>query len=64
MKIQAKESLCIAAGRCVAVAEDVFELDEDGFVVDGEIEVPADREDAAFQAAVLCPGKALVIVEE
>lgn len=64
MKIQTKESLCIAAGRCVAVAEDLFQLDEDGFVVDGEMDVPAEREDAAFQAAVLCPGKAILIVEE
>ncbi|MDO5500044.1 MAG: ferredoxin [Propionibacteriaceae bacterium] len=64
MRVQAIERLCIAAGRCLAVADDLFELDEDGFVLDAVIDVPADREDAAFQAVVLCPSKALVILDE
>lgn len=63
MKVQAIERLCIAAGRCVAVAGDVFDLDEDGFVVDAVIEVAEGREDAALQAVVLCPSKALVVLE-
>lgn len=64
MKIQSVERLCIAAGRCTAVAEDLFELDEDGFVRDAVIDVPEDREDAARQASVLCPAKALIVLAQ
>lgn len=64
MRVQSKESLCIAAGRCVAVAEDIFELDEDGFVLDRTVDVPEGREDAVEQAVLLCPARALVIEEE
>ncbi|WP_432559083.1 ferredoxin [Granulicoccus sp. GXG6511] len=64
MKVHAIERLCIAAGRCMAVADDIFELDEDGFVIEGIVEVPEDREEAVRQAAVLCPSKALVILED
>lgn len=64
MKVQAIERLCIAAGRCMAVADDIFELDEDGFVVDATIDVPEGREEAVRQAVVLCPSKALVILDD
>lgn len=64
MKVTSKESLCIAAGRCVAIAEDIFELDEDGFVLDRTVDVPEGREDVVEQAVVVCPAKALVIVED
>ncbi|HHV21278.1 MAG TPA: ferredoxin [Propionibacterium sp.] len=64
MKVQAIERLCIAAGRCLAVADDIFELDEDGFVVDGILDVPPGREEAVRQAVVLCPSRALVVLED
>lgn len=64
MKVQSNESLCIAAARCTAVADDIFELDEDGFVVGRTVDVPEGREEAVEQAALLCPAQAIVIVEE
>lgn len=64
MRVQSVERLCIAAGRCAAVAEDLFELDDDGFVRDAVIAVPPEREDAALQATVLCPGRALTVLED
>ena len=64
MKVHAIERLCIAAGRCTAVAADIFELDEDGFVLEAVIDVPPDREDAVMQASLLCPGRAIVLLEE
>lgn len=64
MRVQTKEHLCIAAGRCVAVADDVFALDEDGFVVEEIIDVPTEREFAVEQAVVLCPARALIILDE
>lgn len=61
MRIESVERLCIAAGRCTAVAPDLFEVDEDGFVRDAVIDVPEGREDAARQASVLCPARALLV---
>lgn len=59
MKVKSQESLCIAAARCVALAADIFELDEDGFVISRIVDVPEDRRPAVEQAIVLCPSNAL-----
>lgn len=62
MKVKSEESLCIAAGRCVAVAAEIFELDDDGFVISRTVDVPEDQRPVVEQAVVLCPSKALEIV--
>ena len=62
-KVQVELDLCIAAGRCVAVAPEVFDVDEDGFVVVLQEAIEAESVDSAHTAAMVCPGRAITIVD-
>lgn len=61
MTVQVDQDLCIAAGRCVAVAPEVFDVDEDGFVVLVQARPAADQLDSAHTAALVCPARAIVV---
>ena len=63
MAIEVEERLCIAAGRCVAVAPELFDVDEDGFVVLLEESPSESQREAAHMASVLCPAKAIRVIE-
>lgn len=63
MAIEVEERLCIAAGRCVAVAPELFDVDEDGFVVLLEESPSESQREAAHLASVLCPAKAIRLTE-
>ena len=63
MRIAADREVCIQAGNCVMVADEVFDQDDDGIVVVLVDEVPADEEDNVREAVKLCPASALAIVE-
>jgi len=57
---------CSGHGRCYSVAPQVFEADDEGYViaVGRTIEVPAEQEEAARLAVDTCPEGALVIVHD
>jgi ferredoxin len=60
MRVALEPGRCQGHARCNAVAPDVFDLDDDGFVqVDGSVEVAAGREDSARRGAAACPERAL-----
>jgi ferredoxin len=52
---------CQGHARCNAVAPDVFELDDLGYVATASGEVPAAHEDKARKGAAACPEQALQV---
>jgi ferredoxin len=63
VKVQADRDVCIQAGNCVMVADNLFDQDDDGIVVVLVDEVPDGEEDKAREAVKLCPSQALKIVD-
>ena len=61
MKITVNQSSCIGCGACVATAEDLFELNEDGLSQAKVEEVPADKEEIAKEAVECCPTAAITV---
>ena len=64
MKVQVDQDKCVAAGSCVAAADQVFDQrDEDGVVVLLNENPPADLDDAVREAASVCPAMAITLQE-
>ncbi|MFI6093648.1 ferredoxin [Streptomyces sp. NPDC051218] len=62
MHITIDEDKCCGAGQCVLVAPEVFDQrDEDGVVVLLDAEPPSQQQDAAREAASVCPAAAIEI---
>jgi ferredoxin len=62
MKVRVDEERCQGHSRCMALAPEVFEVDDYGMshvLIDGE--VPTELEDKAKLAAVNCPERAIII---
>ena len=55
MKVIVNQDACIGCGACVAVAEDLFEINADGLSEAKVDEVPADKEAQANEALESCP---------
>jgi ferredoxin len=64
VKITIEQERCVAAGQCVAHAQDVFDQrDEDGVVVLLNPDPPAELADDVRYAAAVCPALAIHIEE-
>jgi len=63
MKIVADKTRCAGHARCAAVADQLFELDDDGYIGFAEKLVPVGMEDVARRGVRACPERALKIVE-
>jgi len=62
MKIKVLRDKCISAGTCVAIAPDVFELDEEGIAV---VKNPDGAEEQAIiDAAKSCPTQAIEVYDD
>jgi ferredoxin len=62
MKVKVDRTKCSGHGRCFAVAPEVYDSDDEGFIVsdaDGTIEVPEGHEDGARLGIDSCPEGAL-----
>jgi ferredoxin len=59
MKIKADFELCESNGVCVGMAPDVFDLDDDDYLVILKSEVPSDRREEMRQVVSSCPKSAL-----
>lgn len=55
--------LCQGHARCWGLDPDVFDIDDVGFAVPGRHLVPAGHEEAARQAALACPERAITVEE-
>lgn len=63
MKLHVDENLCQGHGRCYAVAPDLLEPDDEGFVTikGSSIDVPAGQEEFAHRARNACPEDAITV---
>ena len=59
MKINVNQDACIGCGACMAIADDLFEMNADGLSEAKVKEVPADKEDQANEAVESCPTGAI-----
>jgi ferredoxin len=59
MRIKADFDLCESNAVCVGMAPDVFDLDDDDYLVILAEEVPAEREEEMRQVVASCPKSAL-----
>jgi ferredoxin len=63
MKIKADFDLCESNAICVGMAPDIFDLDDDDYLVILSDEVPEGREEELRQVVASCPKSALSIEE-
>jgi ferredoxin len=61
MKIELMEGKCVGHARCAAVAPEVYELDDNGYLTPGLKDVPAGQEAAASRGARACPERAILV---
>jgi ferredoxin len=62
VKIVADREKCTGHARCFATAPEVYVLDDDGYNVTGERDVPAGLEAIAREGAEACPEGAITVV--
>ena len=61
MRIKVHNDKCQGHARCAASAPDIFKLDDDGYILPGDIEVSPGDEKRASIGAANCPECALDI---
>jgi ferredoxin len=61
MKILINKTACVGNARCAAVSEELFPLDEVGYIAVEEVDVPAGKEDIARRGARACPERIIRI---
>jgi len=61
MKILINKTACVGNARCAAVSEELFPLDEVGYIAVEEVDVPAGKEDIARRGARACPERVIRI---
>lgn len=64
MKIKVNSEACIGCGACIAVAEDLFEMNDEGLSTVKVDTVPEDKKEAATSAIEGCPTSAIEEVTE
>ncbi|MCH5644909.1 MULTISPECIES: ferredoxin [unclassified Gordonia (in: high G+C Gram-positive bacteria)] len=64
MRIKADFDLCESNAICVGMAPDIFDLDDDDYLVILKDEVPEGREEELRQVVANCPKSALSIEED
>ena len=64
MKIRIDKAACVGNARCAAVSEQLFPLDDDGYIAVEEVDVPPGMEDLARRGARACPERIIVIEDD
>lgn len=64
MKLLIKKSACVGHARCAAVSEELFPLDDDGYIAVEAIDVPPGKEELARRGASACPERIIVVQED
>ncbi|MBB3601698.1 ferredoxin [Mycolicibacterium sp. BK556] len=59
MRVEVDRDRCEGNAVCVGIAPDLFELDDEDYVMVTKDPIPADREDVAEQSIAECPRAAL-----
>ena len=63
MKIRIERGACVGNARCAAVSEELYPLDDDGYITTEGFDVPAGMEVPAKRGARACPER-IIFVEE
>jgi len=61
MKVKVNQEACVGCGACAAVAEGVFEIQDNGQSHEVNKEVPKDLEEVANEAVSVCPTGAIEV---
>ncbi|WP_163506505.1 ferredoxin [Fodinicola acaciae] len=61
MKVTIDANKCSGHARCAATAPEVFELDDAGYAIPYDGEVPDGFEEAAREGAYACPERAITV---
>ncbi len=64
MKVRIDKAACVGNARCWAVSPELFPLDDDGYILVEEVEVPAGMEDLARRGVRACPERVMQIMED
>jgi ferredoxin len=64
MKIRIDKAHCVGHARCAAIAPEIFQLDDDGYISVEEIDVPEGQEAIARRGARACPERIITVIEE
>lgn len=60
MKIKVNQDVCIGCGACLSIADDLFEMNDDGLSQAKVETVPEDKKEQANEAVESCPTGAIV----
>ena len=63
MKLRIEKASCVGNARCAAVSDELFKLDDDGYIAVETIDVPEGKEQLAKRGARACPER-IIFVEE
>jgi ferredoxin len=64
MKIRINKAACVGNARCWAISEELFPLDDDGYIEVEEVDVPPGMEDLARRGARACPERVIEVIED
>ncbi|SHN39952.1 ferredoxin [Cryptosporangium aurantiacum] len=61
MKVSIDTAKCAGHARCNALAPEVYDLDDDGYALPLDGEIPPELEEKARDGAESCPERAIVL---
>lgn len=64
MKLRIDKAACAGNARCAAISEELFPLNDDGYIAVDHVDVPPGMEQLARRGARACPERIIVIEEE
>jgi len=64
MKIIVKSSGCAGHARCAAAAPEVYELDDNGYILTRDKVIPPELHAQAIRGARACPERIIEIVQD
>lgn len=64
MRIRVIREKCQGHARCWAQSPGIYALDDEGYILPGDIDVPEEHRRAAWMGAKSCPERALIIEED
>jgi ferredoxin len=64
MKIRVLNNKCQGHARCWTLAPEIYQLDDSGYILAGDIDVPPGKEQLAARGARACPERALEVITD
>ncbi len=64
LKIRIEKAQCVGNARCHAVAEDLYPLDDEGYIATEGFEVAEGDDRRARNGAKACPERIIYVIEE